>query len=68
MSELIEAGGVTYDTLLGTEIAAWVRDMASKEWEPDDFEKWGQDLLAPVWSVEVVALCCHHDAGGATGI
>ncbi len=54
MSELIEVGGVAYETLPGTEIAAWVREMASKEWEPDDFEKWGQDLLAPVWVVQVV--------------
>jgi hypothetical protein len=54
MSELVEVGGVIYDILPGTEIAAWVREMASREWEPEDFEKWGQDLLAPVWVVQVV--------------
>ena len=54
MSELIEAHGVTYEVLPDSEIAARVRSMASEEWEPEDFEKWGQDIFVSVWSVQVV--------------
>ncbi len=54
MSELVEVCGVVYEVLPSAAIAAWVREMASKEWEPDDFDKWGQDLRTARWSVQVV--------------
>jgi hypothetical protein len=54
MSELVEVSGVVYEVADGIAIAAWVRKMASKEWEPDDLDKWGQDLLTPHWCVQVV--------------
>jgi|SRR5450759_3050541 len=54
MSALVEVSGVVYEVADGGAIAAWIWEMANKEWEPDDFDKWGQDLLTPQWSVQVV--------------
>ena len=54
MSALVEVSGVVYEVADGDAIAAWIWEMANKEWEPDDFDKWGQDLLASEWSVQVV--------------
>ena len=47
---------VVYEVADGGAIAAWVREMASKEWEPDDFDKWGQDLLTSEWSIQAVSV------------
>jgi hypothetical protein len=48
--------GVSYRLLRGDKVREFVLGIANAEWEPDDFETYGDDLLCSVWELREVEL------------
>lgn len=54
--QIKELEEVNYQILPANEVSEYIQNMAKEEWEPEDFELYGDDLNESEWKLEEVEL------------